>query len=141
MFAHPILTVRNVPNPLYFTSSLSNQSMILISFQWCCLQIFFSYFGVINNMKHECKCVQQCKKRKGIINAFMQSWHSLFIFEKLTFNFLKLAFFLKTDNDWCCHELLVILTKELFQFQTEMITDMKMHCNWKGKVIENFAWY
>lgn len=96
---------------------------------------FFSYFGVINNMKHECKCVQQCKKRKGIINAFMQSWHSLFIFEKLTFNFLKLAFFLKTDNDWCCHELLVILTKELFQFQTEMITDMKKHCNWKGKVI------
>lgn len=99
------------------------------------LSNFFSYFGVINNMKHECKCVQQCKKRKGIINAFMQSWHSLFIFEKLTFNFLKLAFFLKTDNDWCCHELLVILTKELFQFQTEMITDMKMHCNWKGKVI------
>lgn len=34
---------------------------------------FISYFGVINNMKHECKCVQQCKKRKGIINAFMQS--------------------------------------------------------------------
>lgn len=27
MFAHPILTVRKVPNSLYFTSSLSNRSM------------------------------------------------------------------------------------------------------------------
>lgn len=82
------------------------------------------------------------------INAYNnQIWNAIYANDciyailTVTFHIWKTASQLSKTSifseDWRMIDvkLPVILTKEQFQFQTEMIMDMNMHCNQKGKVI------